>query len=53
MKDIQPKGGYTFIIMKNCIRKFMRLNMKISEEDRYYYHKKDELNLPDGFEWKR
>ena len=24
-----------------------------SEEDRYYYHKKDSLNLPEGFEWKR
>ena len=24
-----------------------------SEEDRYYYHKKDKLNLPDGFKWKR
>lgn len=24
-----------------------------SEEDRYYYHKKDKLNLPDVFEWKR
>ena len=24
-----------------------------SEEDRYYYHKKDKLNLPNGFEWKR
>ena len=24
-----------------------------SEEDRYYYHKKDKLNLPEGFEWKR
>ena len=24
-----------------------------SEEDRYYYHKKDELSLPEGFVWKR
>ena len=24
-----------------------------SEEDRYYYHKKDKLNMPEGFEWKR
>jgi predicted adenine nucleotide alpha hydrolase (AANH) superfamily ATPase len=24
-----------------------------SEEDRYYYRKKDALNLPEGFEWKR
>ena len=24
-----------------------------SEEDRYYYHKKDSLNLPEGFEWKK
>ena len=24
-----------------------------SEEDRYYYHKKDKLKLPEGFEWKR
>lgn len=24
-----------------------------SEEDRYYYHKKDSLSLPEGFEWKR
>ena len=35
MKDLQPKELYEFIIMKKCIRKFVRLNRKNSEEDRY------------------
>lgn len=30
----------------------MRLNTKNSEEDRYVKKKKDNLNLPEGFEWK-
>jgi hypothetical protein len=32
---------------------FLQLNRKSSEEDRYYYHKKDNLNLPEKFEWKK
>lgn len=38
--------------MKNHIHKIMRLNTKNSEEDRYVKKKKDNLNLPEGFEWK-
>ena len=52
MKDLQPKEFYKFIIMKNYIRKFVRLNTKISEEDRYVKKKKDALSLSEGFEWK-
>ena len=33
MKDLQPKEFHKFIIMKKYIRKFVRLNMKISEEE--------------------
>lgn len=39
--------------MKNYIRKFVRLNTKTSEEDRYVKKKKDVLSLPEGFQWKR
>ena len=35
------KELYEFIIMKKYIRKFMRLNRKSPEEDRYLRHKKD------------
>lgn len=35
MKDIQPKYFCRFIIMKKYIRRFVRLNKKNSEEDRY------------------
>ena len=35
MKNIQPKEIYEIFIMKNYIRKFVRLNRKNSEEDRY------------------
>ena len=53
MKCIQTKEINAFITMKKYISKFVRLNRKNSEEERYYYHKKDKLNLPEGFEWKR
>ena len=46
MKDLQSKEFYKIIIMKNYICKFVRLNAKISEEDRYYYRKKDKPSLP-------
>ena len=52
MKSIQPKECYEFIIKKNYIREFVRLNTKTSEEDRYVKKKKDALSLPEGFEWK-
>ena len=46
MKCIQTKEINAFIIMKKYIRKFVRLNTKTSEEDRYYYHKKDKPIVP-------
>lgn len=35
MKGLQPKELYEFIMMRKYIRKFMRLNIKTSEEERY------------------
>ena len=52
MKDLRPKELYKFFIMKKYIRKFVRLNTKTSEEDRYVKKKKDPLSLPEGFKWK-
>ena len=46
MKELELKEFYKIIIMKNYIRKFMRLNKKNLEEDRYYYHKKDKPTVP-------
>ena len=53
MKDLQPKELCGFVMMKRYIRRFVRLNTKTSEEDRYLKKKKDNLSLPDNFEWKR
>ena len=46
MKGLQPNELCRFIIMKNYIRKFVRLNTRTSEEDRYLRHKKDKPTVP-------
>ena len=52
MKDLQQKGLYEFIIMKNCIHKFMRLNTKTWEESRYNNPNPPKPELPTGCEYK-
>lgn len=51
MKDLQPKELYEFIIMKNYIRKFVRLNRKNSEEQSMLTHTGSKPKLPEGFEF--
>ena len=52
MKDLELKALYEFIIMKNYILKFVRLNRKISEEDRYQKQIKNIIwNKINKFKW--
>ena len=51
MNDLQPKEIYEFFIMKNYIRKFVRLNTKTWEESRYNNQNSQKSVLPDNFEF--
>ena len=51
MKNIQPKEIYEIFIMKNYIRKFVRLNRKNSEEDALLLHQNDKPIIPENFKF--
>ena len=51
MKNLQPKEFCEFIIMKKYIRKFVRLNTRISEELPILSHTNNKPKLPEGFEF--
>ena len=51
MEDLQSKELYKFIIMKNYIHKFVRLNTKTSEKSRYNNPNPPKPELPDSFEF--